>query len=238
MAWMARNIERRTDPGEFNIAHNITCDADGWVYVADRENHRVQVFDGNGKYETQWNNLHRPCGLFMPPGKCPVCYIGELGADVVRIGCSPDGKNINEGFGATAPQAAGVIHTDFEKGFIRAEVIAYEDFVGCGGEQGAEADDAQDGDERCNESSHHRSGHHRSGQARRPEQGLEVAVQRGRRRDAQPVVEAEHRRLGTAGQVQVHLRGPRMRGQHVLELLDERRDAAIGRHRQPHRPHP
>lgn len=38
---------------------------------------------------------------------------------------------------ATAPQAAGVIHTDFEKGFIRAEVIAYEDFVACGGEAGA-----------------------------------------------------------------------------------------------------
>ena len=39
--------------------------------------------------------------------------------------------------GATAPQAAAVIHTDFEKGFIRAEVIAYEDFVGNKGEQGA-----------------------------------------------------------------------------------------------------
>ena len=39
--------------------------------------------------------------------------------------------------GSTAPQAAGVIHTDFEKGFIRAEVIAYEDFVAHGGEQGA-----------------------------------------------------------------------------------------------------
>ncbi|MEJ2059305.1 MAG: redox-regulated ATPase YchF [Gammaproteobacteria bacterium] len=39
--------------------------------------------------------------------------------------------------GATAPQAAGRIHTDFEKGFIRAEVIAYEDFVAHGGEQGA-----------------------------------------------------------------------------------------------------
>jgi ribosome-binding ATPase len=38
---------------------------------------------------------------------------------------------------ATAPQAAGVIHTDFERGFIRAEVIAYEDFVACKGEQGA-----------------------------------------------------------------------------------------------------
>jgi GTP-binding protein YchF len=39
--------------------------------------------------------------------------------------------------GATAPQAAAVIHTDFERGFIRAEVIAYDDFVTCGGEQGA-----------------------------------------------------------------------------------------------------
>ncbi len=39
--------------------------------------------------------------------------------------------------GATAPQAAGVIHGDFEKGFIRAEVVAYEDFLACGGEQGA-----------------------------------------------------------------------------------------------------
>jgi GTP-binding protein YchF len=39
--------------------------------------------------------------------------------------------------GATAPQAAGVIHTDFEKGFIRAETIAYDDYVACKGEQGA-----------------------------------------------------------------------------------------------------
>jgi GTP-binding protein YchF len=39
--------------------------------------------------------------------------------------------------GVTAPQAAAVIHTDFERGFIRAEVIAYNDFVACGGEQGA-----------------------------------------------------------------------------------------------------
>ena len=39
--------------------------------------------------------------------------------------------------GATAPQAAGVIHTDFEKGFIRAEVTAYDDFIAGNGEQGA-----------------------------------------------------------------------------------------------------
>ncbi|HNX95561.1 MAG TPA: redox-regulated ATPase YchF [Holophaga sp.] len=39
--------------------------------------------------------------------------------------------------GATAPQAAGVIHTDFEKGFIRAQTIGFEDFIRLGGEQGA-----------------------------------------------------------------------------------------------------
>ena len=39
--------------------------------------------------------------------------------------------------GDTAPQAAGVIHTDFEKGFIRAQTISFDDFIACNGEQGA-----------------------------------------------------------------------------------------------------
>ena len=39
--------------------------------------------------------------------------------------------------GTLAPQAAGVIHTDFERGFIRAEAVAYDDYVGLGGEAGA-----------------------------------------------------------------------------------------------------
>jgi hypothetical protein len=68
-----------TDPGEFSLPHNISCDEAGFVFVADRENHRVQVFDGDGRYETQWNNMHRPSALFLSRGKCPLCYIGELG---------------------------------------------------------------------------------------------------------------------------------------------------------------
>ena len=39
--------------------------------------------------------------------------------------------------GTAAPQAAGVIHGDFEKGFIRAETIAYDDYIAANGEQGA-----------------------------------------------------------------------------------------------------
>ena len=75
--------EPGTAPGEFNLVHNIACDDEGWVYVADRENHRVQVFDPNGKYETQWNNLMRPCGLFVARGKNPLAVIGELGPETV-----------------------------------------------------------------------------------------------------------------------------------------------------------
>ena len=86
--------EPGTDPGQFNIVHNIATDADGWVYVADRENHRVQVFDGNGKYETQWNNMHRASGLCMETGsRTPRFYVGEIGPDMaVNIdmpGCGP-----------------------------------------------------------------------------------------------------------------------------------------------------
>jgi DNA-binding beta-propeller fold protein YncE len=73
--------EPGTDPGQFNLVHNIACDDEGWVYVADRENHRVQVFDGNGKYQTQWGNLARPCGLYITRAKSPLAFIGELGPE-------------------------------------------------------------------------------------------------------------------------------------------------------------
>ncbi len=72
--------EAGTDPGQFNIVHNISTDRDGYVYVADRENHRVQVFNADGKYETQWVNMARPCGLYIDTSGEQVCYIGELGA--------------------------------------------------------------------------------------------------------------------------------------------------------------
>ena len=69
--------EPGTDPGCFNIPHNIATDAAGLVYVADRENSRVQIFDGSGRYLDQWKNLHRPCGLYAD-ARNDVFYVGEL----------------------------------------------------------------------------------------------------------------------------------------------------------------
>jgi DNA-binding beta-propeller fold protein YncE len=67
--------EYGTEPGQFNLVHSIATDGEGRVYVADRENHRVQVFDDRGNYLDQWNNLHRPCGLCIAGDGV---YIGQL----------------------------------------------------------------------------------------------------------------------------------------------------------------
>ena len=64
-----------TDPGQFNLPHSVCTDREGRVYVADRENHRVQIFDHQGNYLTQWNNMHRPCGLYIADG---LVYVGQL----------------------------------------------------------------------------------------------------------------------------------------------------------------
>ena len=84
--------EPGTDPGCFNIPHNIATDTEGLVYVADRENHRVQIFDGEGRYQDQWSNVHRPCGLFADRRQGDAVYVGELpsalavNAEVPNIG--------------------------------------------------------------------------------------------------------------------------------------------------------
>lgn len=66
-------------PGQFNVVHDICCDRQDRIYIADRENHRIQVFDPDGGFVEQWHNLHRPCGLAMADLDEPVFYVGELG---------------------------------------------------------------------------------------------------------------------------------------------------------------
>src|SRR5437764_939785 len=64
------------DPGQFIRPHNVVVDEHDRVYIADRECHRVQVFDADGAFLTMWNNIHRPDGMTMgPDGNI---YIGEL----------------------------------------------------------------------------------------------------------------------------------------------------------------
>ena len=66
------------DPGQFIRPHNIAIDDEDRVFIADRECHRVQVFDADGRFLTMWSNIHRPDGLTL--GADGNIYIGELNA--------------------------------------------------------------------------------------------------------------------------------------------------------------
>ena len=59
--------KKGTAPGEFNVPHSIIVDRQGRVYVADRENKRLQIFDGNGNFLQEWTNLGAPWGLDITP---------------------------------------------------------------------------------------------------------------------------------------------------------------------------
>ena len=80
--------ESGTGPGQFNIVHNIATDDDGWVYIADRENHRIQVFDSDGRFETQWVNLSRAAAIYVDHRGRRLAYVGEYfaGVDANSIG--------------------------------------------------------------------------------------------------------------------------------------------------------
>ena len=56
-----------TGPGEFNLPHSVVVDAQGNVYVWDRENKRIQIFDADGHYLKEWNDIGYPYGLYITP---------------------------------------------------------------------------------------------------------------------------------------------------------------------------
>ncbi|MCP5178679.1 MAG: redox-regulated ATPase YchF [Pseudomonadales bacterium] len=85
---------------------------------------RQEFLDALGIEEPGLNRVIRAGNRLLGLQQYFTAGVKEVRAWTVRVG-------------AKAPQAAAVIHTDFEKGFIRAEVIGYEDFIACGGEQGA-----------------------------------------------------------------------------------------------------
>ena len=55
--------QKGTGDGEFNLVHDVTLDSQGRVYVADRSNQRVQIFDKNGKFLGKWTDVGAPWGL-------------------------------------------------------------------------------------------------------------------------------------------------------------------------------
>jgi len=76
--------------GEFNLPHAICVDAKGRVYVGDRENNRVQIFDADGKFLEVWKESGAPYGLFLSGDRL---FVADGRAGWVRV-LGPDGKSL------------------------------------------------------------------------------------------------------------------------------------------------
>lgn len=69
--------EPGSGPGQFRVPHGIAVDRHGTVFVADRENCRIQLFSPNGEFQDEWNGIARPCQVaFDPAGNL---FVAELG---------------------------------------------------------------------------------------------------------------------------------------------------------------
>lgn len=83
--------------GQFNLVHDVALDKRGRVYVADRTNSRVQIFDGDGKFLAKWTHVGQPWGLAYAPAE-DALYICD-GRDNRVVKVSSDGEILGK-FGA------------------------------------------------------------------------------------------------------------------------------------------
>jgi DNA-binding beta-propeller fold protein YncE len=107
--------EPGSGPGQFHLPHGIAVDREGIVYVADRENSRVQLFTPEGQFLAEWTDVARPCQVFVDGGGS--VYVAELG---FRAGMWP---------GTTAPDGApgGRVSIFDRQGKLRARWGGGED---------------------------------------------------------------------------------------------------------------
>jgi DNA-binding beta-propeller fold protein YncE len=77
--WIRNWGSRGSGQGQFNIVHGIAIDAQGLVYVADEGNKRIQVFDGDGNFKTQFTNVGTPTAICITRGPQQALYVAHTG---------------------------------------------------------------------------------------------------------------------------------------------------------------
>jgi sugar lactone lactonase YvrE len=107
-------------PGEMSEPHTIAMDSQGRLFVGDRENNRIQIFDQDGRHLGEWRQFGRPSGIFITPDDTIYVADSESGPDTgahelpgirkgIRIGSARDGSvtAFIEDLESTAPDHSG-----------------------------------------------------------------------------------------------------------------------------------
>jgi DNA-binding beta-propeller fold protein YncE len=127
-------------PGEFNVPHRLAIDSSGRLFVADRANNRIQVFDQDGKFLVEWKQFGRPSGVYIDAGD--TIYVADSESNTtqnpgfkrgLRIGSAKDGRvaalipdpePVKEGTGPGTGSAAEGVAADADGNVYGAEVDA------------------------------------------------------------------------------------------------------------------
>jgi sugar lactone lactonase YvrE len=132
--------KKGSGPGEFNVPHRLALDSSGRLFVADRSNSRIQIFDQDGKFLAEWKQFGRPSGVFID--RNDVIYVADSESNNaqnpgfkrgLRIGSAKDGTvtalipdplPVKEGTGPGTGSAAEGVAADAEGNVYGAEVDA------------------------------------------------------------------------------------------------------------------
>ena len=102
--------KRGTGDGEFNLVHDVAVDPAGLVYVADRANERVQVFDASGKFLAKWTNLGAPWGLYYAANE-KVLYMCDGKYDrILKLSLTGEVLGVLSSYGV-APGKLSYVHS-------------------------------------------------------------------------------------------------------------------------------
>jgi sugar lactone lactonase YvrE len=91
--------KKGSGPGEFDTPHSIALDSKGRLFVADRGNSRIQIFDQDGKFIDQWKQFGRPSGIYISKGDILLSVDSQSDEKTnpgvkrgIRIGSATDGS--------------------------------------------------------------------------------------------------------------------------------------------------
>ena len=105
--WLKSWGKKGMGPGEFDVVHSIAIDSRGRLFVADRQNNRIQIFDQEGTFIAQWGQFGRPSGIFIDR-RSDTIYVSDSESRDARTNTGRNALSATTGYGYNLGVRRGV----------------------------------------------------------------------------------------------------------------------------------